>query len=691
VGFLLRRNLVRVRGILAKVNVETIESALKHRILNVELSTLTVVVVIAVYTVIFSVFTIGKNYGFRTYAWDLGIFNQALWTTVHDGRFFYYTPELLINPSGSFFGIHMSPILLLVLPCYAVLPVPQLLLAIQSFVLALGVVPLYKLAKDVSGYRVTSLTVVFVYLLYPPLQGINWFDFHVQMFLPLFFFSAFYFLEKKSWKGYFLFVALSLMVEEHASIVVAFIGFFGLWQQRKQIVSLIRTRNFKGAVFNVPVATIILSVVWYLLVLRIRDLLFPINPDFTFEFKAAANWSILGVQDPAMIPLYIFLYPIRAVAALSYDFLAKLGYILILFAPLAFRPFYRPKYILPALPWFVFALFSNYPHYYGVFNQYPAYVISFVFIAGVYSIDKAGSSVKAIKRSLGLVVVCSLVAFIAVSPLSPVVSIVYPEHGRTPVTWHEELIHEVLKYVPQNAAVMTQSNIFPHVSSRTNAYVIPVIHQIWSGKSAAFEAFAKETLEKVEYLLVDFKSDPYAGRLMFSLIQQSNRFKVFTAADSIILFKKDYDDQAKLLAPYYTTYNYSNLALYSGEIVEDHNSTSGSVMLFNASSGPSPMFWYGPRNLIPPGEYNITMWLRASITNATGNELFTVELCSDSGRKILDARTILDSAFLQETTWTNQTFHLTLDGPLIDFEVRAVDVSNEADIYLDYIEVKQTS
>ncbi len=678
-----------LRNIIERINFENVENALRKRVFNLETSMLIVVVAVGVYTLFFSYFTIMKNHEFRTYAWDLGIFNQALWTTVRDGKFFYYTPELLINPSGSFFGIHVSPILLLILPFYAAAPSPQTLLVIQSFVLALGSVPLYKLAKDVLGYRVAGLAFALVYLLYPPMQGINWFDFHVQSFLPLFFFSTMYFFERQNWKAYFPFVLLSLMVEEHASIVVVFIGFFGLLQRRKQLASIIKTRNLKDSVFRISVITIILAVLWYIMILWIQSFLFPINPNFTYEFKAAANWSILGVQDPIMVPFYVFLYPVRAVTALGYDFLAKLAYILILVGPLALRPLYRPRYILPAVPWLFFALFSNYQPYYGIFNQYPAYVISFIFVAAVFSTDKPREDLKVLRKSLATISVCSLMALIIVSPLSPVVSIVYPEYGTNPVTQHEELIRAVLNHIPQNAAIMTQNNIFPHVSSRINAYAIPVIHQIWTKKSEAFTDFTNETLEKVEYVLIDFKSDTSSSRLIFSLMRQNHRFKVFVAADSIILFKKDYAGEIKLLTPYRATFTYNNLTLYSGEIVDDINSTSGSVLFFVGSSGPSPMFWYGPRTLLPPGEYNITIRLKVNVTNTMENELLTTQICMDNGQKTLITRTFFASEFVEKATWTNQTFYINLDEPLIDFEVRAVNVSNQANIHLDYIEVKQ--
>ncbi|MCJ7469449.1 DUF2079 domain-containing protein, partial [Candidatus Bathyarchaeota archaeon] len=103
-----------------KANLESIEKTLTLKTFKIELSWFLVGLAIGVYTLTFSYFTIMKHYEFRSYAWDLGIFNQSFWTTLYEGRFFYNNVELLVNPSGSFFGIHFSPILFLILPIYAV-------------------------------------------------------------------------------------------------------------------------------------------------------------------------------------------------------------------------------------------------------------------------------------------------------------------------------------------------------------------------------------------------------------------------------------------------------------------------------------------------------------------------------------------------------------------------------------------
>lgn len=93
------------------INLQNLEKILSSRVFRIDLGVLLVGIAIGVYAITFSYFTILQHYSFRTHAWDLGIFNQAFWTTLYDGKFFYYTAELLVIPSGSFFGMHFSPIL----------------------------------------------------------------------------------------------------------------------------------------------------------------------------------------------------------------------------------------------------------------------------------------------------------------------------------------------------------------------------------------------------------------------------------------------------------------------------------------------------------------------------------------------------------------------------------------------------
>src|SRR5216684_2099843 len=191
-----------------------------YKVFRLKLPDIIVASSMVAYSLVFSYLSILKNGVYRSYAWDLGIINQALWTTTHNGKLFYTTLEQYVIPSGAFFGTHFSPILFVILPVYALFPSVNTLLIIQSSVLALAAVPIYLLAKNELSNNYVAAFLSCAYLAYPFVQGINWFDFHVESFLPLFFGFSIYYMRKESWKSFLLFILLALTVIEDAAVIV---------------------------------------------------------------------------------------------------------------------------------------------------------------------------------------------------------------------------------------------------------------------------------------------------------------------------------------------------------------------------------------------------------------------------------------------------------------------------------------
>ncbi|OYT27335.1 MAG: hypothetical protein B6U95_06340 [Thermofilum sp. ex4484_82] len=235
-------------------------------------------VIILVQTFILSYFAILKHYAFMSTAWDLGIYEQAIWSTINTGRFFWYTPEIAINPSCNFFGIHFSPILFLILPVYALFQTTETLLILQVLLLLMGSIPVYKIALYEKCDQKQAFTFALLYLFYPPLIGMISFDFHVQAFLPLLFFCAFYYFKRKDWGKYFLFIVLALMVIEFVPLIVIFFGLYILFINRKKILSSIRNFNLKILICKevlFSIITVILGVTWFILA---REVSLRINP-----------------------------------------------------------------------------------------------------------------------------------------------------------------------------------------------------------------------------------------------------------------------------------------------------------------------------------------------------------------------------------------------------------------------------
>jgi len=107
---------------------------------------------IVAYAIALSYYTILKYYTFHTHAADLGIFAQALASTLYYHRLFYESVDVAIIPKPgpigySFLDVHFSPTLFLLLPIYAVYPSPTTLLIAQSVIVALGALPIYWLGR----------------------------------------------------------------------------------------------------------------------------------------------------------------------------------------------------------------------------------------------------------------------------------------------------------------------------------------------------------------------------------------------------------------------------------------------------------------------------------------------------------------------------------------------------------------
>lgn len=543
--------------IFKQATFKSIDKWFSKRFLHHDLSEIIVYLSVICYTLIFSYFTILKFDSFSAYAWDLGIFDQSLWTTVHAGKFFFTTVEQFMNPTGVFFGIHFSPIIFLVLPFYSLYSSPFMLLVFQSLILGLGAVPLYFLVKRLLTSRTTAVAFSLVYLLYPPLHGINWFDFHLQSFLPLLFFCTIYFFSKEDWPKYFCFLFLSLLVAENVAIIVIFIAAYCFWIYRKQIVDSIRKRTITDKRIFIPPLTALMALSWRFLALWIQQTYFPINTSYLQLYKAVDNWSILGIQgDPVAFPLYVFLNFEKGIEAFSYDLYLKLLYVFLLFGPLLFLSF-RSLITGITLAWLVPAVFSNYPPYYLIGTHFPAYIISFIFIGAIYGMKKSINTPRFPNLSFhtkSLLLVGFLFAVFA-SPVSPIMLVLtenttsFADYYPPNITAHDKALQAIVDIVPQNASILTQNNIFPHFSNRVNAYAYPVEVILDRAPPDLMDEYLNETIQKSDFILVDKVTNPSASTAVIAKADAIGIYGIYATADGVYLLKKDYKGNPVLHMP----------------------------------------------------------------------------------------------------------------------------------------------
>lgn len=643
-----------------------------------------------VYGVVFSYFTILRNTSFFSAAWDLGNFNQAFYTTLHDGRLFYYTADLFFSSSGSVFAIHTSPILFLLVPFYAISPSPETLLVLKAFGIGLAAVPLYLLSKQLLKSSKAGFVIALIYLLYAPLQGANWFDFQQSAFLPLFIFMTYYFMVNKNWKLYFPAMLLSLMIEEHVAVIVGILAIFCFSYQSSLKTLPKSIRQLKMDENLALIITLAVCAIYLLIALLLKNS-FPVNSDFAQLYRASGNYQILGSGggDILSLPVYALLHPEQMFQGLVYDFTFKFFYVVTLFAPLLFIPL-RNRFALGILILLSPFLLSNYRPYYLLGVHYPLYVIPIIFIATLYGLARLDRSAKIF--NLRTMIVVTLLFAICISPLSPIsnefVSQNYAQYS--PIAFsldaNTKSLNDLVNLVPFNASILTQNAIFPHVSNRINAYVIPFSDY---GKPDSMQTYIDQLINNSEYVLLDMQTLGNMDQTVLNKITQNDSYGAYALGRQAILFKRGFGDQP--INAFYvdnrTFLAYRDLIANTppGSILDDASSESGKVVFYPKDA--SGYCVYGPYIYLLPGAYEATFTIKAG-QHGPGC-LGTLDVSTDLSTNLLSFRDFYGFE-LEPNEWTNITVPFSLPTIRTGSEFRVYSLGT-AEILVDRLMLRRVS
>jgi len=519
--------------------VHELNKYLSIEIFKIELGSIITWSCIVIYLVVFSSHTILKHRTFNSFAWDLGIYNQAFWTKVNTNEVFHYTCEKYLVESGSYFGVHFTPILYCIIPIYRMFPYSETLLVFQSFILGITALPIYLLGRKLVN-RTTGLIISTTYLMNPAIHGINCYDFHVQSFIPLLTLSFLYFYTSKNRRTYTLSLILIFFIEEHISYIMVFYSLFVLSDKKDDIIQCIKgTSSFRFELAT-PLIIAIHSVHWFSLSDKIIG---NFNENMSPTLIAGRHFKILGVDCPRNIPLYILNNPLKILNPIKYAFHEKIKYMIYLTCPSLILSISNPNTLLPTIPWFGISLLSNYSPYYQIGYQYPSYVIPFICfttINGLKNVKKDHTKrnhFMTLEKILILQFCTNLFFFAVASPLSPYANEIhqYPAYRKPCENSHVILLREALESIPEGASILTQDNIFPHVSSQENSYVVPLPI---TGENIRWNQYLGTILrERPDYILIDISTDFH--NISNSLLNKIDRYnyELVKSIDNIYLYK----------------------------------------------------------------------------------------------------------------------------------------------------------
>jgi uncharacterized membrane protein len=324
---------------------------------------------------------------------DLAGYTQATWL-LGEGKM---PKASLFGPDVHLLELDWSFIMYPLAGLGALFPPAKMLIVAQGVALALAVVPLWLLARNVANLRVGAATALIVaYALHPATHRLGTEDFHPEALAVPALIGMAYFGATKRWVGYWLCIAVALACRADIGLAVALWGFVVLGH-RERITGI---------------WTLGVGLVWSLGLLLVVQ---PIVGDAGFTAGLGDRTTPLGE-----VALSLLREPVQ----LFQNLLGRENITLIvsLLAPVIFLPLLSLRHLAPAFPLAAFYLVADLPSE-SAFAERSAMLLAFIMIAAAYALNRLGNMgvdrVFLDVRILSTLTAASLLLFVSSSPTSP--------------------------------------------------------------------------------------------------------------------------------------------------------------------------------------------------------------------------------------------------------------------------------
>ncbi len=408
------------------------------------------------YFFLFSFLSILKYRLFLYNSIDLAIFNQVFWNTLH-GNPFWFT----ITFPHSYLADHVSLLMMLELPIYALFQHPITLLILQTLALGGAAIPLFFISKTLwqktainQRYaNCAALSIAILWLLNPLVHNINLFEYHELAFFPLFIFLATYgYLMNK--KAVFLIgYILTATIREDTGIML--IGLIAI-----MTIDIWRRKNDRGERLWFITAAITASTAWTIIAYAVINHFSPEGTRYTSYFSALGNSIPEILKTIASHPLSVFrrLFSIRNVAVAAAPLL-----------PLLFLPLARPKYLLlAAVP--LGALFLANPSQSTISYIYLHY--SAAVIPGVFISFAAATAWFCARNSRDNIILATIIVAVSTIYIGISLGPFVPDNlsALSEIISRRRTNARELEFTSERDAVLAETWLLPVLSARTTLY-----------------------------------------------------------------------------------------------------------------------------------------------------------------------------------------------------------------------------
>lgn len=384
---------------------------------------------------------------------DIGIFSQMFHSMKTTGL-----PMTTLERGYllSHFAVHVSPIYYLLLPLYCLFPGAPTLNFLQGVILALSVIPLWKLCRSYGLSGPQGILICLALLLAPSFSGSTSYDFHENAFLAPLILWLFYAIRKQNGIMTAAFAVLTLMVKEDSAVYVAVIA---LWLM---IDSALQPKAHKKWGVVAGSAMLILSIAWFLGAVTYLS----VHGDGVMAYRYS-NLMFDGSGSLLTVVKAVLLSPMKVLYECVEQ--EKLKYILLTMGTLLFLPVFTrrfQRYIL-LIPYLLINLISDYSYQHSIFFQYSFGSIAFLLYLTLVNLADMKGSWKRIPVLLATIVISS---FYLQRDVLPEAEMYIDRYAKNPAYYTEK--YAALSCIPPDASVAATTFLTVPLSQREQIYDI---------------------------------------------------------------------------------------------------------------------------------------------------------------------------------------------------------------------------
>jgi uncharacterized membrane protein len=414
------------------------------------------------YGLLFGWLTLRRYWGFLMHAQDMGNMGQAAWNTIHGHPFFFTNVRLPWNMEAwgttTRLSFHVEPIFPLISLVYFIRSTPESLIVLQTVALALGVIPVYLLARDVFGSQWFGVLFALVYALYPSVEAMNEYEFHpVSLATPLLL-AAFLFAYRRQWAAFAVAALLAMGTKEEIGLVVGFLGLYVAFFLHERRIGLWTA----GA-----------GIFWSLFAVFVVEKHFRPPGSLTYlhsryGYLQGTDPKYRGLHgiihtvhhDPGYIAMHILIWP-------------KAGYLWLLLVPVGLLALLAPEVALIGLPTLGLNLLSYESAMYSGLGDNSAELIAVLLVAAIIG---GARLARWVRPYLGpRLATASLAAYLALMSVGSQIAYGFtplgPNYVVAPIGTHQRIEQRFVDMVPSGVPVATQDQLDPHLSSRHYLYL----------------------------------------------------------------------------------------------------------------------------------------------------------------------------------------------------------------------------